>query len=139
MSVDLEKIGKPIGSIDVQLRYKIIELFSGHLYSSPTKAIEELVVNSYDAFATECVVSIPETLEGRVWVWDNGDSMDQKGMEELWLVAESRKRDPEREKTAIDRGRKPIGRFGIGKLASYVLGSRISHICRKNDQFLAIR
>lgn len=138
MSVDLEKIGKPIGSIDVQLRYKIIELFSGHLYSSPTKAIEELVVNSYDAFATECVVSIPETPEGRVWVWDNGDSMDQKGMEELWLVAESRKRDPEREKAAIDRGRKPIGRFGIGKLASYVLGSRISHICRKNDQFLAV-
>lgn len=138
MNLDLEVAGKEIESIEVQLSYRIIELFSGHLYSSPTKAVEELVVNSYDAFATKCMVSVPEGMDGQVWVWDNGDSMDLDGLRELWLVAESRKRDSEREKAAAARGRLPIGKFGIGKLASYVLGSRISHICRRNDKYLAV-
>ena len=138
MGVDLATVGQTVGSIEVQLSYKLIELFSGHLYSSPAKAVEELVVNSYDAFATRCVASVPDGLEGAVWVWDNGESMDMQGLRELWLVAETRKRDPNRESAAVRRGRPPIGKFGIGKLASYVLGSRISHICRRNESFLAV-
>ena len=35
-----------------RLSYKIIDLFSEGLYSSPNKAIEELVANSFDAGAT---------------------------------------------------------------------------------------
>lgn len=138
MSVDLATVGQTVGDIEVQLSYRIIELFSGHLYSSPTKAVEELIANSYDAFATRCVASVPRNLEGAVWVWDNGDSMDMQGLKELWLVAETRKRDPKRENVAARRGRLPIGKFGIGKLASYVLGRRISHICRRNDSFIAV-
>jgi hypothetical protein len=136
---DLASIGELAGEIPVHFSYNIIELFSGHLYSSPIKAVEELVANSYDAFARKCVVYVPEHTEGsQVWVWDNGDSMDLDGMRELWLVAESRKRDPDREGKAMKRGRLPIGKFGIGKLASYVLGRRITHLCKKNGEFLVV-
>lgn len=139
MSVDLETAGKPIGAIPVHFSYNIIELFSGHLYSSPIKAIEELVANSYDAFASKCIISVPERIEDQcVWVWDDGDSMDLEGLKDLWLVAQTNKRTPEEESGAEKRGRLPIGKFGIGKLASYVLGKRITHICKKNGEYLAV-
>lgn len=139
MSVDLENVGKSIGTIPVHFSYNIIELFSGHLYSSPIKAIEELVANSYDAFASRCIVSVPEKTESQcVWVWDDGDSMDLDGLKGLWLVAQTNKRNPEEESQAEKRGRLPIGKFGIGKLASYVLGRRITHICKKNAEYLAV-
>lgn len=138
MTKDLEGVGKHVTDIPVQLSYKMIDLFSGHLYSSPTKAIEELVFNSYDAFAQTTVVSVPTQLDQPVWVWDNGDSMDLDGLKELWLIAESHKRDKGREHQAELRGRAPVGKFGIGKLASYVLGKRISHICKTGDMLLAV-
>lgn len=139
MSVDLEKVGQSIEEIPVHFSYNIIELFSGHLYSSPIKAIEELVANSYDAFASQCIVFVPERIEGQcVWVWDDGESMDLNGLKELWLIAETSKRNAGEESRAERRGRLPIGKFGIGKLASYVLGRRITHICKKNGEYLAV-
>lgn len=39
--------GKKIDDIEVSISYKIIELFSAGLYSSPNKAFEELICNSY--------------------------------------------------------------------------------------------
>ena len=139
MPSDLATVGKKVGDVPVHFSYNIIELFSGHLYSSPIKAVEELVANSFDAFARKCVVYVPDSIEkSQVWVWDNGDSMDKDGMKELWLVAESKKRDAERESKAEKRGRLPIGKFGIGKLASYVLGRRITHLCKKNGEFLVV-
>ena len=45
--------GKKIDDIHVTLSYRIIELFSAGLYSSPNKAFEELVCNSYDAHASK--------------------------------------------------------------------------------------
>ena len=139
MSVDLANVGQQIDTIQVQFSYNIIELFSGHLYSSPIKAIEELVANSFDAFSSKCVVSVPDKIEGQcVWVWDNGDSMDLQGLKDLWLIAGSHKRDSNEQSQSEKRGRLPIGKFGIGKLASYVLGKRITHICRKSDEYLAV-
>jgi hypothetical protein len=137
--VDIANVGQQIDIITVQFSYNIIELFSGHLYSSPVKAIEELVANSYDAFSSKCVVSVPEKIDGNcVWVWDDGESMDLEGLKNLWFIAGSNKREPNEEANSRQRGRLPIGKFGIGKLASYVLGRRITHICRKNAEFLAV-
>ena len=46
-----EDTGNPI---TVRLSNEIVTLLSSQLYQSPLKAIEELVVNSYDADAKEC-------------------------------------------------------------------------------------
>lgn len=139
--LEIEKAGEEIGTLPVFISYNIIELFSGHLYSSPAKAIEELVVNAYDAFAETCHVIIPDNwdaADARVIVWDDGDSMDLEGLKELWLIASTHKRDPQRERDAEKRGRLPIGKFGIGKLASYVVGRRISHVCKRGKKILAV-
>lgn len=137
---DLGKVGKPIDEIPVSIGYRIIELFSGQLYSNPAKAVEELVVNSYDAFASRCQVVVPndwDSPDAQILVWDDGDSMDLDGLKELWLIADTHKRDSTYTKRAQQRHRLPIGKFGIGKLASYVVGKRITHIC-KTDRILAV-
>ena len=62
--IDLEQYKgiKKIDDIEVSISYKIIELFSAGLYSSPNKAFEELVCNSYDAFASKVSVYVPSDL-----------------------------------------------------------------------------
>ncbi len=59
---DVTEAGKKVKDIKVTISYRIINLFSGQLYQSPAKAIEELVANSYDAFAGLCHVIIPANL-----------------------------------------------------------------------------
>ena len=55
-------IGDKTGDIDVRLSYRIVELFSEGLYTSPNKAIEELVANSFDAGARRVHVLLSPNL-----------------------------------------------------------------------------
>src|SRR2546429_5320159 len=104
---DVTTAGKELKDIDVTISFRIINLFSGQLYQSPAKAIEELIANSYDAFATVCQVIIPNnpSKSDRIIVFDDGTSMDVDGFENLWTIAKSNKREHE------SKRRLPIGRF----------------------------
>jgi len=129
-------LGRKTDEVVVSIGYRIIELFSGGLYSSPNKAIEELVTNAYDALATDVRLLVPANTaaeDATIWVVDNGESMDIEGLHELWQIASSKKRLDE-----DARPRRPIGRFGIGKLATYVLAQQLTHICKKDGRYLAI-
>lgn len=133
----LTTIGNEEANIPVSISYRIIELFSAGLYSSPNKAIEELVANSYDAMATHVHIIIPdnlETIDATIWVMDNGISMNLDGLFNLWRIASSNKRSAEYEA----RDRRPIGKFGIGKLATYVLARQLTYICKSNGEFRAV-
>jgi histidine kinase/DNA gyrase B/HSP90-like ATPase len=128
-------IGKEASKIDVRVSYRIIQLFSDGLYSSPNKAVEELVSNSWDAGAENVHVLVPpdpEVNDGQIVVIDDGIGMDGKGLRQHWLLGDSAKRSP----AAIHpKGRKPIGRFGIGKLATYVLAHRLTHISKYGNNY----
>ena len=128
-----------VGEVVLQVDYQIIEHFSEHLYDSPNKAVEELVANSFDAFATEARVFTPGPYTAnRVIVWDNGESMDVEGLQQLWWIAKSPKLNGDRVEEREGRTRKIIGKFGIGKLASYSVGEVISHICRHRGEFYLV-
>ena len=128
--MSIETTGKIIDQIPVEISYRIIELFSAGLYSSPNKAFEELVSNSYDAGATKVSVYVPldKTLPNSIlWVADNGISMDKDGLKNFWKIGTSTKRDIENEE------RPPIGKFGIGKLATYILTNKLTLVCKAGD------
>ena len=128
-----------VGEVVLQVDYQIIEHFSEHLYDSPNKAVEELVANSFDAFATESRVFTPGPYTAnRVIVWDNGESMDVEGLRQLWWIAKSPKLNGDRVEEREGRTRKIIGKFGIGKLASYSVGEVISHVCRHQGEFYLV-
>jgi Histidine kinase-, DNA gyrase B-, and HSP90-like ATPase len=125
--------GQPI---PVEISFEIIRLFSEGLYQSPHKATEELVSNSFDAGASVARVITPRSLvddpasEDSLWVLDDGTGMDADGFARLWRVAESTKADGHQV-----GGRAPIGQFGIGKLAAYVLAERLTHISKKDGNY----
>ena len=131
LASSLDTIGETPQPLQVVLSNELVELLSTQMYQSPTKAIEELVVNAYDAEASECYVFVPENDDNRqfIAVLDNGTGMDYAGMIDLWHIGHSAKRDYEVEKRTK---RKLIGKFGIGKLASYTLARFITYVSRKD-------
>jgi len=128
--MNIDNVGTVIDSIPVTISYKIIELFSASMYSSPNKAFEELVSNSYDAGASQVSVYVPldKSISAAIlWVADNGSSMDKEGLKQFWKIGESNKRDNESQE------RLPIGKFGIGKLATYVLTNKLTLFCKASN------
>src|SRR5437667_11500446 len=116
----LQTAGQKQSEVRVRISNELVQLLSDQLYQSPLKAIEEVVVNAYDADAKVCRLFVPNSSElaqenGRkfVAVFDNGTGLSAAGMVDLWHVGRSNKRTEEIRKRAI---RKQIGKFGIGKL-----------------------
>lgn len=121
--------GAAVGQVNVSIGPQFLQLFSEQLYSSPNKAFEELVSNAWDAGATAVYIGMPadlDTSHSAVWVLDNGESMDLNGIELLWAVAHSTK--PTRQNV-----RPQIGKFGIGKLSTYLLADQLTYVCKAAD------
>jgi hypothetical protein len=126
--------GSVTDQITVEISLQIIGLFSEGLYSSPNKAIEELVSNAFDADATtvHVVVSSDRAApDAFVVVIDNGVGMDDRGLKIHWIVGDSVKA----RNRVTARGRRTIGKFGIGKLAAYVLGDRLTHLSKAGGKY----
>ena len=126
--------GKPADTIDVRLSYKIVELFSENMYASPNKAIEELVANSFDAGAQRVLLLLSPNLhksDATITVIDDGEGMDIVGLKQHWLIGISNKRLL----TKLPRSRQQIGKFGIGKLATYVLAGRLTHVSKSKGKY----
>jgi hypothetical protein len=126
-----ETLGTVKSHFHVELSTRFLEHFSEQLYSSPQKAFEELISNGWDAGA-DCVdVHVATDLNAKsatLCVLDNGASMNEEGLKQLWHIAFSPKKDkPEQ------FGRKIIGKFGIGKLATYLLANKLTYICKAAD------
>ena len=127
-------VGAKTDDIEVRLSYRIVELFSEGLYTSPNKAVEELVANSFDAGAQRVHVLLTPNLhdqDATIAVIDDGEGMDQEGLKQHWLIGISNKRSL----PTLPHGRKQIGKFGIGKLATYVLAHRLTHISKSGMKY----
>lgn len=121
-------------TIEVRLSYRIVSLFSEGLYASPNKAIEELVANSFDAGARNVSVLLPADFHDQsaaIAVVDDGEGMDSEGLKLHWLIGKSLKR----QLAELPLGRPQIGKFGIGKLATYVLANRLTHISKRGSRY----
>jgi len=107
------------------------------LYRSPHKAIEELVANSFDAGACNAHVILRRGTGGAlssIIVADDGSGMDAGDLQQHWIIGDSNKRTPAYAKTTT---REPIGKFGIGKLATFVLANKLTHISKRDGKYFA--
>ena len=126
-----ETVGQQRSKIPVELSARFLHHFSEQLYSSPQKAFEELISNGWDAGADYVDVRVSSDLrdpKATLCVLDNGVSMDADGLRQLWHIAFSPKAG-----LSEQHGRKLIGKFGIGKLATYVLATKLTYICKAAD------
>jgi len=124
--------------VRVTLSNQLVRLLSEQLYQSPLKAIEELVVNAYDADAKVCRIFVPlptDTEHEFIAVYDDGHGMDYQGLTDLWLVGRSIKREEEYERR---RARKQIGKFGIGKLATSTIANQLTYLSKTHEGILGV-
>ena len=100
-----------------------------------TFTFEELICNSYDAFASKVAVYSPDdptVSNAYIWVCDNGEGLDAGELKQLWKIGESLKRkDKDRDKKRLQ-----IGQFGIGKLSTYILARKLTYISKKDERYI---
>ena len=92
------------------------------------------MANSFDAGSRNVHVLLSPNLHdpnAAIAVIDDGEGMDVKGLKQHWLIGISNKR----KLAKLPQGRKQIGKFGIGKLATYVLANRLTHISKRNGRY----
>lgn len=134
----LESLGERVGvPLPVTLSPELVGLLSEQLYRSPSKAIEELVVNGFDADASEARVFVPTSGSDApfIVVYDDGSGMTYDGLANLWKVGRAKQRDSS---LRLHKERKQIGKFGIGKLATYTIANRVTYVTKTNDKHLGV-
>ena len=99
------------------------------LYSTTPPALAELIANSYDAYASEVYVELPEN--GPIVVADNGIGMDIEGLNTRYAIVGNTK-VPDDAPDGFEF-RKPMGKKGIGKLASFSLGDEYEVFTRTSS------
>jgi hypothetical protein len=136
LSDEIKRLGRHAGEVTVKISNGLLRLLSEQLYQSPLKAIEELVVNAYDAGAGNCRVAVPAFTgaDPSVIVFDDGVGMDEKELEDLWHVGRSTKRDGDGKR--FDR--KLIGKFGIGKLATYAIAEMVTYVSKSHSKVRSV-
>jgi hypothetical protein len=96
--------------------------------------LEELVANSFDAGALHVQVPYSANLHDQnasIVVIDDGKGMGGEELKQHWLIGISNKRSL----SILPHGRRQIGQFGIGKLATYVLANRLTHISKHRGKY----
>ena len=106
-----------------------IEHLGVKMYSHTPPAIAELIANSYDACANEVNIRLYSEEEFRIEVDDNGDGMTFDEVNDHFLRIGRNRR---KEKQPNSCGRKPTGKKGLGKLALFGLGNKITINTKKD-------
>jgi len=102
-----------------QIANKAVTHLGRNLYQSTPPAVAELIANSYDAYAKLCNVTINEK---SIIVADNGIGMSYDDFKERYVQIGQEKL-PVEVPEGMDK-RPSMGKKGIGKLASFSVGSK---------------
>lgn len=108
-----------------------IEHLGVKMYSHIPPALAELIANAYDACAKEVFVRLFDNNSLRIEVEDNGDGMSFSEINDYFLRI-GRNRRKENQINSCDR--KPTGKKGLGKLALFGLGTKITILTKKNNE-----
>ena len=114
----------------MKISLNIIEHLGINLYSNLPAVISEIVANSWDADATEVQMNIEGTT--KIEIIDNGIGMSERDINEKFLLVGYKKR--EKGFVQTPKGRKVMGRKGIGKLSLFSIANKITIISKKENE-----
>lgn len=118
---------------ELAIRYdpNIITLLGEQLYRQFPPVLNELLSNSYDANAHN--VSINLNRQGNEFsVTDDGDGMSFDDLQNKYLVIGRNRRN--KEQNIYNKGRRPTGRKGVGKLAPFGIANKITVTTKKDNK-----
>jgi hypothetical protein len=100
-----------------------------NLYSNVPAVLSELVANAYDADASEVRIEITDDV---ITITDDGDGMTGREINDRYLTVGYSRRTKQPGLTR--RGRQPMGRKGIGKLAVFSIADTIEVYSAKDGE-----
>ena len=106
-----------------------IEHLGVKMYSHTPPAIAELISNAYDACAKNVNIRLYTVNEFKIEVEDDGEGMTFEEVNNHFLRI-GRNRRKEKQENSCER--KPAGKKGLGKLALFGLGNKITIITKKD-------
>lgn len=109
--------------LKLDICYAILENLGISLYQKPVDVISELVANAWDADATEVQIEIDSSSK-TISVSDNGIGMTYEDCQSGYLQAGRNRRVASQSDTTA-KGRKVLGRKGIGKFAGFGITEKI--------------
>ena len=107
---------------EMHLSLNVLEHLGINLYSNVPSVLSEVVANSWDADATEVIVTLDKAVD-RITIQDTGIGMTKEQVNKRFLLVGYRRRDEQPGPTA--RGRHPMGRKGIGKLSLFSVANNV--------------
>lgn len=93
---------------------RIVKILSGSTYQNFPKALKEVIINSYDADATEVKIEV-DTQNGVIIIEDNGNGMNEDDLSFYFRIAGR----PRNKEEYTRSGRRIVGQFGVGFLAVF--------------------
>ncbi len=136
MSQALEQI-----RLEPHINHRVITRVVKRLLEDPVVGLSELIANSWDAGATEVIVTWPQPSEGLFYISDNGHGMTADEFKKRWLeIGYNRLQDQGSEVEVSNEGgcikRLAFGRNGIGKFASFCFADSFYLTTSKNGTSL---
>ena len=119
------------GKFALSISLNVLEHLGINLYSNVPSVLSEIVANSWDADASEVRVTF-DRADGRFVMEDDGVGMTESEVNERFLMVGHRRRDVQPGLTA--KGRRPMGRKGIGKLSLFSIANTVMIETSKDGQ-----
>jgi len=108
-----------------------IEHLGVRMYSTLPPVLSELIANSADADASHANIHLNDASDQKeIVVEDNGEGMSHADLNDKFLRI-GRNRREEEKKDVTPKGRKVIGKKGLGKLSFFGIASEIEVVTRK--------
>lgn len=98
------------------------------MYSTLAPALAEIISNSYDADATNVIMTLIEDKGNpkEIRIKDDGEGISYEGINNKFLVIGRNRRDDDGDKPSAKYKRLPTGKKGLGKLALFGLAKTIT-------------
>ena len=107
--------------LKIKVQLSVVEDLGIKLYGTLPPVISEIVANAWDADASRVEINFPDGTIGEdlaITVADDGCSMTYGEIQDKYLSVGRKRRDEEQSETT-PKGRKLMGRKGIGKLSVF--------------------
>ena len=115
---------------EMGISLRILDHLGLNLYSNTPAVISEAIANAWDADATRVEITLDHNAN-TITVADNGYGMELKDINNRYLLVGYSRREEQGPETP--KGRKPMGRKGIGKLSLFSIANKISCIPGKQN------
>lgn len=120
--------------LEMKINLNALEHLGMNLYSTIPAVLSEIVANAWDADASHVSVTLGD---GQISIQDDGIGMTRDEVIDRFLNVGFQRRPTMGELTP--RGRKPMGRKGIGKLSSFSIANVVTVYTARDGERTAFR